>query len=176
MKNQKRITIKEPDVFDILSATWILASNDENEIITYEGIKDRLNLPANYNIKVLIQSRGDLFRKGVPAHRLREWKDEMHTGYHLPAWIIDIDDATEKKNAIENLTPADVFRSQFRAGKDSPQSPIEIINWGLEHIDRLRKASVDAKGQSAKRWEIWVVFAISIINIIVTVVVALLKK
>ena len=57
MKNQKRITLKETDVFDILSATWILASNDENEIITYEGIKNRLNLPANYNVKEIIQSR-----------------------------------------------------------------------------------------------------------------------
>ena len=175
MNKKKRIAIKEPDVFDILSATWILACNDENEIITYKGINDRLNLPKDYDVKALIQSRGELFRKSVPAHRLREWKDEMFTGCHLPAWIRDIDDATERKKAIENLSPDDVFRSQFRAGKDSPRSPVEIINWGLEHIDRLRKASVDAKEQSAKRWEIWLVFAIGIINIIVTVTVALLK-
>jgi len=176
MKNQKRITIKESDVFDILSATWIMASNDENEMITYEGIKSRLNLPANYNIKELIQSRGELFRKGVPASRLREWKDEMRTGRHLPMWVKEIDDVSERNKAIENLTTDDVFRSQFRAGKDSPQSPIEIINWGLEHIDRLRKANVNAKEQSAKRWEIWLLFIVSIINIGVTIAVALLKK
>jgi hypothetical protein len=175
MKTQRRIAIKEPDVFDILSATWILASNDENEMITYEGIKSRLNLPANYRLKELIQSRGELFRKGVPASRLREWKGEMHTGRHLPVWIKDIDDVTEKNKAIENLTADDVFRSQFRAGKDSPQSPIEIINWGLEHIDRMRKASINAREQSVKRWEIWLVFFLSIINIIVTIIVALLK-
>ncbi|MBV6395674.1 MAG: hypothetical protein HFACDABA_01253 [Anaerolineales bacterium] len=176
MNNPKRITIKEADVFDILSAVWILASNDENEIITYEGIKNRLNLPANYKVKELIQSRGELFRKGVPASRLREWKEEMRTGRHLPAWIKDIDDLTEKRKAIEDLIPDDVFRSQFRAGKDSPQSPIEIINWGLEHIDRLRKANIDAREQSAKRWEIWLLFAIGILNIIVTVVVAFFMK
>jgi hypothetical protein len=175
MKNQKRITIKEPDVFDILSATWILASNDENEIITYEGIKSRLNLPANYNVKDLIQSRGELFRRGVPASRLDEWKDEMHNGRHLPIWVKEIEDVSKRNMAIENLTINDVFRSQFRTGKDSPKSEIEIINWGLEHIDRLRKASVDAREQSAKRWEIWIVLGIGIINIIVTVIFAVLK-
>ncbi|HJS18725.1 MAG TPA: hypothetical protein VJ785_08245 [Anaerolineales bacterium] len=137
-----------------------------------------MHLPraANYNVKEIIQSRGELFRKSVPASRLREWKEEMRTGRHLPAWIKDIDDAAERKTAIESLTSDDVFRSQFRAGKDSPQSPIEIINWGLEHINRLRQANVDAREQSAKRWEIWLLFAISIINVIVTVTVALLKK
>lgn len=175
MKNKKRIAIKEPDVFDILSATWIMASNDENEMITYEGIKSRLNLPSNYNVKELIQSRGELFRKGVPESRLRDWKSEMRAGRHLPIWIKEIDDNTERSKAIDNLTTDDVFRSQFRAGKDSPQSPIEIINWGLEHIERLRKASLDAREQSAKRWEIWLVFIVSLINIGVTIAFALLK-
>lgn len=175
MQKQKRVAIKEPDVFDILSATWILASNDENEIITYEGIKNRLNLPKNFKIKELIQSRGELFRKGVPESRLRLWKDEMRTGHHLPSWIKEIEDNTERDKAIDSLTTNDVFRSQFRTGRDSPQSPIEIINWGLEHIERLRKASLDAREQSAKRWEIWLVFIVSLINIGVTIVVALLK-
>lgn len=176
MKKQKRVAIKEPDIFDILSATWILASNDENEMITYEGIKSRLNLPTNCNVKKLIQSRGELFRISVPESRLKNWKKEMHTGHHLPIWIKEIDDNTEKTKTIDNLTTADIFRSQFRAGKDSPQSPIEIINWGLEHIERLRKASLDARDQSVKRWEIWLVFILSLINIGVTITVALLLK
>ncbi len=175
MKKTKRIAIKEPDVFDILSAAWILASNDENEMITYEGIKCRLNLPPQYDIKELIHSRGELFRKGVPKTRLQEWKDEMQKGIHLPTWIKDIGDITERTKVIENLTTDDIFRSQFRAGKDSPQSPIEIINWGLEHIERLRKASLDTREQSAKRWEIWIVLALGIINIVATVVIELCK-
>ncbi len=175
MKSQKRFAVKEPDVFDILSATWILASNDENEMITYQGIKSRLNLPSNYDVKEIIQSRGELFRKGVPESRLREWKNEMRAGHHLPIWIKEIDDYTERSNAINNLSSDDVFRSQFRTGKDSPQSPIEIINWGLEHLERLRKSSLDAREQSAKRWEIWLVFIVSLINIGITIAVALLK-
>jgi hypothetical protein len=32
----------------------------------------------------------------------------------------------------------DFFRSQFRAEEDAPRSPIEVLDWGLKHIDRLR--------------------------------------
>lgn len=176
MKNKKRIAIKEIDVFDILSATWILASNDENEVMTYEGIRERLNLPADYKVKDLILSRGELFRKGVPDERLQGWKDEMRTGYHLPGWIKDISDDAEINKTIRNITAEDVFSSQFRAGSDAPKSPIEIITWGLEHIDRLRIASKDYREQSAKSWEIWLVFGVGILSIIATVVAAIITK
>jgi len=96
-------------------------------------------------------------------------------GQHLPSWIREIEDPTAQKQAIEALTPDDVFRSQFRAEKDAPRAPVEIIDWGLQHIDRLRKASIEAHEQSAKSWQMWLVFVVGIINIIVTVVVALLK-
>ncbi len=175
MGERRRIFIKEPDVFDILSATWILACNDENPLITYEGIKYRLNLPNDYNVKGLIQSRGELFRRGVPQHRLREWKQEMLQGHHVPTWIREVEDATARKAKIETLTPDDVFRSQFRADRDAPRSSVEIISWGLEHIDRLRKASLEWQEQEAKGWQMWLVFAVGVLNIIITVAIALRK-
>src|SRR5947207_4524008 len=64
----------EPDTFDVLSATWVCACNDENSIITFEGIRHRLNLGPSFDIKGLIQSRGDLFRRTVPSRRLEAWK------------------------------------------------------------------------------------------------------
>lgn len=70
MGKQARTSIREPDVFDILSAIWILSCNDENPIMTYRSIKYRLGLPENYDAKGLIESRGELFRKGVPQNRL----------------------------------------------------------------------------------------------------------
>ena len=82
---QSRVAIREPDVFDILSATWILACNDENPIMTYEGIRYRLNLPKDYDIRKLIQSRGELFRRGVPYYRLRECKQQMLERKRLPS-------------------------------------------------------------------------------------------
>ena len=88
----------------------------------------------------------------------------MRLGKHLPSWIRDVDDETTKKSAIEALSPEDVFRSQFRAEYDAPKSSVEVIDWGLQHIDRLRKASLEYQEQTAKRWEIWLVFLVSILT------------
>jgi hypothetical protein len=170
MKNKKRVAIKEPDDFDILSATWILANTDENEMMSYQGIKCRLKLEEDYDLQLLIHSRGDLFRQGVPTFRLQKWKTAMLAEKHLPLWLKEIEDEAERNQVIERITENDIFRSQFRTRRDSPQSSLEIINWGLEHIERLRKASIEAKAQSAKRWEIWLVFGISILNLAVTLI------
>ncbi len=175
MPQQNRAIIKEPDAFGILSAIWVLACNDESEIMTYEGIWHRLNLPKDFDVKGLIQSHGELFRRGLPRYRLREWKEAMLAGHRRPSWILDIEDPGVQKQTIEGLTSDDVFRSQFRAEKDAPRSSIEIIDWGLQHIDRLRKASLEAHEQSAKSWQMWLVFGVSILNIIVAVIIALLK-
>lgn len=174
MKKKKRIAIKS-DEFDILSATWILSCNDENPSMSYEGIRCRLGLPTDYDIKGLIQRHGELFRKGVPRPRLEWWKDQMRLGKHLPAWIREIDDEITRKNLVEALSPDDIFRSQFRTANEAPQSPVEIIDWGLQHIDRLRKANFEYREQTAKRWEIWLVFLVSIINIIVSIFIASLE-
>jgi len=175
MKRQNRIAIKEPDVFDILSAAWIMACNDENEIITYEGIKYRLKLSADFDVKALIQSRGELFRRGVLSNRLKEWKKEMLVGRNLPSWILEIEEPSAQKKEIEDLTPDDVFRSQFRAEKDAPRAPVGIIDWGLQHIDRLRKASLEARELSAKNRQMWMVFWVGIISMIVSLLIAWLK-
>lgn len=174
MKKKKRIAIRS-DEFDILSATWILSCNDENPSMSYEGIRYRLGLPTDYDIKGLIQSHGELFRKGIPRHRLEGWKDQMRLGKHLPAWMREIDDEITRKAKVEALDPEDIFRSQFRTEYDAPQSPVEVIDWGLQHIDRLRKANLEYREQTAKRWEIWLVFSVSIINIIVSILIASLE-
>ncbi len=147
----KRTTIKGSDDLDILSAIWILACNDENPIITYEGVKYRLGLPSDYDLKSLVQSRGEMFRRGLTSRRLESWKEVMRSGKHLPSWIRDTEDDSERKAKIDGLTADDLFRSQFRATADAPRSPIEIIDWGLQHIERLRKANVEAREEKTKR-------------------------
>ena len=172
---KKKHTAVKSDDFDVLSATWILASNDENPSMTYEGVKYRLGLPQDYDIRGLIQSHGELFRKGVPSRRLDRWKEQMRLDKHLPSWIRDIDDETVRVETIEALKPEDLFRSQFRAEYEAPQSSVEVIEWGLQHIDRLRKASLEYREQTAKRWEIWLVFVVSILNMVVSILTALAK-
>jgi hypothetical protein len=147
----QRVTIKGPTELDILSAIWILSCNDENPIITYEGIKYRLSLPEDYDVKSLIQSRGELFRFRVPARRLEAWKEQMKAGRHLPSWIRDIQDTSTRETKIDGLSTDDVFRNQFRAKTAAPPAPIEVIKWGLEHIDRLRKAGIEAREEKTKK-------------------------
>jgi len=166
---------KVSEDFSILSAIWIIASNDENAIITYEGIKYRLKLPKEYDICLMVQRHGELFRQGVPKRRFEAWKAEMKVGKHLPSWIRDMDEADKKSEAIDKLTSDNVFRSQFRSEDDAPRSPIEIIDWGVQHIERLRRADLEKNERTARSWEIWLVFCVGILNVIATVVSAVSK-
>ena len=164
------------DEFDVLSAVWILSCNDENPIITYDGLKHRLGLPSGYDIKSLIAKRGELFRKRVSDDRLQQWKNEMLAGKGVPSWIKVLNSEDDRRNAINAITAHDVFRCQFRASKNAEKSPIEVINWGLQHIDRLRKAKLESKDVSAKQWQVWLVFGAAVVGVIVQVIIAVWFK
>jgi hypothetical protein len=167
---RSRIETTGYDDFDILYAIWILASNDENPIMTYRSIKYRLGLPNAYDIKELVRKRAELFRRGIPVQRLKEWKDALLAGRHLPSWIRDIEDKSVQKATIESLTADDVFRSQFRPERDAPQSEIQIIDWGLQHIERLRKASAQAREERMKRWSNITIPVLSLLITLATVI------
>jgi len=164
MTKQNKHDISQPDVFDVLSASWVMACNDENPILIYDDILHRMDLNSEYRIRELIQSRGDLFRRGVPEKRLEELKERLGQRDDPPNWD------------IKNLTINDVFRSQFRVGENAPKATLEVIDWGLQHIDRLRKASFEAKDTSVKSWQMWLVFGASLLNIAATIISALLTK
>ncbi|MBI5190470.1 MAG: hypothetical protein HZA22_07325 [Nitrospirae bacterium] len=100
----KRVCINTPDELDILSAVWILSCNDENPIITYEGIKHRLDLSPDFKIEELIHCRGELFRRKIPTRPLEVWKQEMREGKHIPSWIADIENETERQEKIDSIT------------------------------------------------------------------------
>lgn len=161
------------DKFDVLSALWVLACNDPISIMSYNGIKYRLKLPSDYGIEKLVEERGELFRPGVPSRRLEEWKTAMQSQVSKrPAWIRDLEDEASQLEAIKVLSVDDVFRSQFRTEKDAPPSTLEVLSWGLQHIERLRKANLEAREEMIKRWQLWSVIILSVVNIAVT----LLKK
>lgn len=156
----------QPDDLDLLSAIWILASNDENPLITFRGINHRLGLPIDFDIKTIIRSRPELFRPGCTESRINTLKSELSVGRSLPGWLTAIPNKVERSAAIEKLNTDDVFRSQFRAHANAERSPIEIIKWGLEHLDRLRRAKAEAKDATAKRWQMWLVFWVSIAGVL----------
>ena len=75
----------------------------------------------------------------------------MLNGKHLPSWLRDKENHEARKTAIESLKSEDLFRNQFRPEANAPRAPVEIINWGLEHIERLRKANSEAREEKQKR-------------------------
>lgn len=164
------------DELDLISAIWILACNDENHLITYEGIRDRLGLDKNFDVMGLVLKRRELFRPGAPPGELDEWKDAMRNGNRLPSWLKGISTDAERLNAIDRLSANDIFRSQFRTTRGSLKSQIEIVNWGLEHIDRLRKSKTASREANAKSWQMWLVFFVGLANIVATVAIAFTKS
>src|SRR6478735_3418366 len=97
----KRTPITKTDELDILSAVWILSCNDDNPIMTYQGISDRLNLPEGFDVKALVAGRRELFRTGLLESRLTGWKQEMRAGSHRPGWMVKISDESDRLRAIE---------------------------------------------------------------------------
>lgn len=168
-------TRRDSDDLDTVSAIWILASNDENPLITYKGLVHRLGLPANCDVKAIVASRPELFRPGATESRINNWKTNLRAGKSLPAWIREIADPAARSAAIEAIAPSDVFRSQFRAHSNAERSPIEIIKWGLEHLDRLRKARTEATDASVKRWQMWLVFWVTLLGVVSQFAIAFAK-
>jgi hypothetical protein len=139
--------------FGLLSAIWILACNDDAALMLYRSIEHRLGSDKTLDLKKLIGKHGELFRKECPESELLKWKQKMLKGVYLPSWIRDIPDEKDRKTAIDSLTVKDVFRSQFRPQLDSPPSTLDIINWGLEHLERARKYKIEANEQKWKKWK-----------------------
>jgi hypothetical protein len=137
---------------DILCSIWILACNDENPQISYQGITQRLGLPEDFDVQSLIQKRGELFRKKTTPNQLNRWKEEMLIGKNLPNWIREIEDQQKRILKINSLKVEDVFRSQFRPEQDSPRSDIQIIDWGLQHIDRLRRVEMETNNEKIRKF------------------------
>lgn len=151
---------------EIVSAIWILASNDENSLITYKSIIHRLGLEENFDLKSLIKLHGELFRQKASEKALSEWKRQMQEGKHLPSWIKSLSEQ-DRTNAINTLTTSDIFRSQFRAKNSAPASDISIINWGLEHIERIRKATHEESQEKYKKLtNFWLPLMATVISIL----------
>ena len=134
-----------------------------------------MNLPDDFDIERLVRRRAELFRPGVTPRRLKEWQQKMLNGKSLPAWLREIDDKEARAEEIRALTVDEVFRSQFRAEQDAPRSSVEILDWGLEHINRLRKARLEAQEATIKSWQILLLFALGILNVTATIIVAVMR-
>ncbi|HET6232774.1 MAG TPA: hypothetical protein VFE05_22050 [Longimicrobiaceae bacterium] len=152
----KTETFEAVEEYGRLAAIWVLSCNDENPAMSYLGIMHRVGLPNRAAAEALVHARPELFRKRLPAPRLEAWKTEMMQNKRLPRWLREKEEK-ERKEIIAALTPEDFFRNQFRTAPDAPVTSVELLDWGLEHIDRLRKAAVDAADEHFKRVQTFVI-------------------
>jgi hypothetical protein len=151
----------DPEILDKVSVIWMLASNDADAIITYRGIADRVPDLTVPGAKALVRAWPELFSPIVAAGWLTEWKQWVITDGHYPRWVLALHpdnpagDAQAIKDArneaIRNLDRGDVFRSQFRTRDQPARSTTEQIKLGIEHLDRLRKAGMEAREERLRR-------------------------
>jgi hypothetical protein len=168
----KRVPITKTDELDVLSGIWIMSCNDDNPIMTYKSIAQRLSLRADYDVKAVVHSRPELFRPGILNSRLNTWKDLMRSGKSRPNWIVEIHEHAEQRKAIDSLTRDDVFRNQFRVEDGAPKCDITVIDWGLQHIDRLRKAAAEERETKSRRWTSIIIPLVSLLVAIASVIVS----
>lgn len=161
-----------PDDFDLLSAIWILSCIDENPIITYRGIVARVGVASEADAKRLVQMRRELFRPGLLQSRLENWKAEMRAKRQRPGWMLEIADESERQAAIDKLSRDDVFRNQFRVEERAPKCPIETINWGLAHLDRLQKNVSEIREEKRRRWSAIILPSAAILSSLLVAVIS----
>jgi hypothetical protein len=136
-------SVLQEEQFHDLLAIWVLSSNDDNPIMTYQGIHLRLEMPEA-DVRALVRKYRELFRPGVPSGPLEEWKTKMRQGQSNPIWLNGKSGA-EREAAIAALGPGDCFRSQFRAQAGASQSSLAVLEWGVCHIERLRRALTEER-------------------------------
>jgi hypothetical protein len=149
MSKQNGSSDKDSD--DVLPAIWILSCNDENPIITYKGIAVRIGVTEG-DAQRLVGTHRELFRPGIRPHRLNAWKERLKVGKGLPGWLLEITDHLERNKAIDALSPQDVFRNQFRVEDGAPKCSIEIIDWGLKHLDMIGSRAATVREEKIKKW------------------------
>lgn len=157
------------DDYQILTASWIMASNDENNLMTYKSIGKRLDITDIEHIKKLIKSRGELFRLGATKAAIDEWKSQMVEELQRPSWMRELSEAEFAKEKLR-LSKDDIFRSQFRTERNAKKSDVNIIDWGLRHLERLY---TNESSQTKTKIQIWTLIiaalgaVLGIVNILI---------
>ncbi len=123
---------------DFIASVWTFACVTKNAKVEYKNIDHRYKKQFGDSKKV-IDSHRILFLEGRvdPGELIKiKWLLLLSR----PAWLIEW--AKESKQteyaAISNLQSEDFFSTQDRFLDTTPPSPVEVLKWGLEHIERLR--------------------------------------
>jgi hypothetical protein len=74
----------------------------------------------------------------------------MKKGKQLPSWISEMKSNEERALAIDALSSDDVFRNQSRTEVSATKCALEVMNWGLQHIERLTQAAADKREEKSR--------------------------
>lgn len=165
-----------PEQFDNLTTIWVLSSNDVNPIMTYKGIIYRLDLDEKYDVKGLVNHHQELFRLKVPPRHLENWKKEMRVDETKRPSYMRCENEQRQREMIEEITVDDVFRSQFRLVENAARTSIEIIDWGLQHLDRQRKAGLEYQQTIATKAQVFWAIGIAVLSLAFQIISALFIK
>lgn len=175
IQSSSKEEIRQIVEFDILTSVWIMASNDQNPFMLYETVRRRLDLPDNYPLEKIIAKRSELFRKKVPEYRIDSLKKDWIKKCDLdekkiPSFLQKFQTKEERINYLNSISEKDIFRSQFRIENDADRSDIEIIDWGLKHIERLRNNLIEEREKKKRNYkEIWIPIGSLILTMIILI-------
>jgi hypothetical protein len=141
---------------------WMMASQDPTSFLSYQSVASRLYGPIKegkeltakvLQVRDLVGRWRELFRLNASPGDFKNWKHKVDENFKLvqkkqnpdsiyPEWLLDlsVEDQEVQLATLQN----DVFRSQFRVGQDREKSSPEQIKFGMDYIDSMRSALLDA--------------------------------
>ena len=137
---------KRNDDYDVLTAVWILSCQDEVPLMSYENSALRIGVPVD-ELRQTIARHISLFRPGATQSQLDERKKHLLQANRFPRYLRELSPEARLVK-INAMTRADFFRNIFRTEADAPRPPLEVLEWGLDYIDRLR----NARQEGVRKW------------------------
>jgi hypothetical protein len=141
---------------------WMMASQDQTPFLSYQSVASRLYGPIREGevltarvdeVRNLVGRWRELFRPSAHPKDFEEWKHKLDESFTrvqkeeppvgpYPEWLLDLS-VPDQEAQLAKLKQS-VFRSQLRIRQGAGKSPPEDIKFGLDYIDSMRSALLDA--------------------------------
>lgn len=168
--------------YDKLISIWTFSCVTSNPKIAYESLVYRYDFQTIDEAKNLVKTFKEMFLPGIITSELESIKAQFQTENakddkvnDLPAWLINKGDAATREPIIQALDKDSFFSSQVRFSDTIPPSSVEVLKWGIEHIERFRKEKKEKQEKRKKDIkEMWLpvasvvlsLFAVSIAGLV----------
>jgi hypothetical protein len=152
-----------------LFATWILACNDEQPIIFYKSLAERLGCDNTDDLREMVKNHRELFRPMKEATLNKYKKHYMDKPHCFPKVLNTNNESVE--DAWRHITTEDAFTSQFRRKPDEKKSSDDLRDWGVNYIQK--RWDMVVKTREERRFIRSAIY-IPVASIIVTIMLAVM--